>query len=137
MQRGFHFVGLVSGREAGPRVLVRVLELVRGVERLRLFDCFENLVFLERRQSRNLSGKGISSLPESFGMLDRLTTLDLSNNQLTGNIPKSLGNISTFRILNLANKKLSGEISGTDSISWANVETLSVGFYGAFPELSR
>ncbi|KAL2622098.1 hypothetical protein R1flu_002303 [Riccia fluitans] len=75
-----------------------------------------------------LTGKGMSSLPESFGMLDRLTTLDLSYNQLTGNIPKSLGNISTLRILNLANNNLSGEISVNDSISWANVETLSLAY---------
>ncbi|KAL5555577.1 hypothetical protein UlMin_037813, partial [Ulmus minor] len=60
---------------------------------------------------RNCSIKG--SIPENIGFIPNLYKLDLSFNELTGNIPSSLGKVSS-RYLNsyisLAENKLSGTI---------------------------
>lgn len=56
--------------------------------------------------SNNLMGE----IPPSIGNLSSLLLLNLSSNQLEGHIPASLGDISTLEQMDLAKNDLSGEI---------------------------
>jgi hypothetical protein len=62
--------------------------------------------------SNNLMGQ----IPPSIGNLSSLRLLNLSRNHLEGKIPASLGEISTLEQLDLANNYLSGEIPQNLSI---------------------
>jgi Leucine-rich repeat (LRR) protein len=53
----------------------------------------------------NLSNNIISSLPESIGDLNNLTSLQLQNNKLTL-LPESIGNLNNLTSLQLQNNKL-------------------------------
>jgi hypothetical protein len=49
---------------------------------------------------RLLQNNGISGpIPGTIGRLGMLKTLDMSDNQLTGNIPSSLGNLKNLNYL--------------------------------------
>ena len=52
----------------------------------------------------------IGEIPTSIGSMSHLRLLNLSSNQLEGKIPASLGGISTLEQLDLANNNLSGSI---------------------------
>ncbi|MFC1483702.1 fibronectin type III domain-containing protein [Candidatus Neomarinimicrobiota bacterium] len=74
-------------------------------------------------QTNNLSGP----LPESIGNLTALTSLNLGTNQLTDTIPSSIGNLVNLTNLSLENNQLTGEIP--DGISnMADLTTLSLGW---------
>ena len=51
-----------------------------------------------------------SIIPESFGLLDKLEILRLTDNMLSGSIPNSLTNLENLRTLKLSSNNLSGEI---------------------------
>ncbi|CBI38976.3 unnamed protein product, partial [Vitis vinifera] len=51
-----------------------------------------------------------SEIPHELGMLSLIHTLNLSHNQLKGSIPKSFSNLSQIESLDLSYNKLSGEI---------------------------
>ena len=53
----------------------------------------------------DLSGCGLTSLPDSFGNLRSLTTLDLGSNKLTS-LPDSFGNLQSLTTLDLRRNKL-------------------------------
>ncbi|XP_022723783.1 brassinosteroid LRR receptor kinase BRL3-like [Durio zibethinus] len=57
----------------------------------------------------NLSG----GIPHEFGNLSWIHALNLSHNQLTGPIPKSFSNLSQIESLDLSHNSLSGEIPST------------------------
>src|SRR5262249_44627924 len=65
-----------------------------------------SLPVLIRRARRNkavtldLSGKGLTQLPESLGQLTQLQRLDLSRNQLTA-VPEALGQLSQLQLLDV------------------------------------
>lgn len=47
-----------------------------------------------------LKGNGITGgIPEEFGNLSSLTSLDLDNNRLSGKIPSTLGNLKKLQFL--------------------------------------
>ena len=50
------------------------------------------------------------AIPEKIGQLQKLESLDLSHNQLSGEIPTSLADISFLGYLDLSNNHLSGRI---------------------------
>ncbi|KAK9933417.1 hypothetical protein M0R45_020615 [Rubus argutus] len=56
--------------------------------------------------SNNLEGE----IPEKISNLLRLNTLNLSRNQLSGNIPSKIGNLHLLETLDLSQNKLSGHI---------------------------
>ncbi|HEY9623287.1 MAG TPA: DUF4347 domain-containing protein [Crinalium sp.] len=56
--------------------------------------------------NNNLKG----NLPTELGNLTSLTALRLYDNQLSGSIPSSLGNLSNLMFLNVANNQLSGSV---------------------------
>ncbi|KAG6553507.1 hypothetical protein Mapa_004419 [Marchantia paleacea] len=75
----------------------------------------------------NLTGKGVTGeLDTQFGLLDRLTVLDLSNNSFYGSMPSSLVDVVTLRALNLAHNNLSGELPPFVPNSLVNLESLSL-----------
>ena len=53
----------------------------------------------------DLSGQGLTELPESVGRLSWLRNLDLSNNQLKS-LPESIGQLTQLQSLNLADNQL-------------------------------
>ncbi|KAK6923685.1 Protein kinase domain, partial [Dillenia turbinata] len=58
-----------------------------------------------------LKGCGITGeIPEEFGDLSSLTTLDLESNHLSGQIPSSLGNLKKLQFLSLNQNNLNGTI---------------------------
>ncbi|XP_008226203.1 PREDICTED: receptor-like protein 12 [Prunus mume] len=59
--------------------------------------------------SNNLEGE----IPQEIGSLTFLGTLNLSRNQLTGNIPSIVGNMHGLETLDLSNNRLSGQIPQT------------------------
>ncbi|KAG2308924.1 hypothetical protein Bca52824_028672 [Brassica carinata] len=56
--------------------------------------------------ANNLGGQ----IPESIGLLTALIALNLSNNSFTGHIPMSFANVTELESLDLSQNKLSGEI---------------------------
>ncbi|HYH56997.1 MAG TPA: leucine-rich repeat domain-containing protein, partial [Anseongella sp.] len=97
-------------------------------------DAFENLLQLKRL---DLYMNGVTALPAGIGKLTNLTYLDLTtndlrgdvlpritgltqlqylsfgNNELTGKIPPGLGNLTSLQVLNLSQNSLSGQLPGT------------------------
>ncbi|GER27608.1 leucine-rich repeat protein kinase family protein [Striga asiatica] len=53
----------------------------------------------------------MSRLPQNLFALSRLVTLNLQENQITGQIPKSLDSLPNLRHLNFSNNKLNGSVS--------------------------
>jgi len=61
--------------------------------------------------SIDLKNAGLTGeIPIEIDDLNYLTTLNLSNNNICGTLPKSIGNITQLQILNLSNNQISGEI---------------------------
>ncbi|XP_058202050.1 receptor-like protein 6 [Rhododendron vialii] len=54
----------------------------------------------------------VGEIPESFGSLSGLQSLNISNNKLTGTIPASLAKLTELESLDLAQNLLSGQIPG-------------------------
>jgi hypothetical protein len=66
---------------------------------------------LERLQSLDLYDNQLTGpIPESIGNLVLLQLLNIRNNQLTGSIPDSIGNLMLLEYLYMSNNQLSGDI---------------------------
>ncbi|XP_074284125.1 receptor-like protein EIX2 [Silene latifolia] len=61
-------------------------------------------------------------IPYGISILNELESLDLSNNKLSGNIPFEIGNLTALELLDLSNNNLTGEIPP----SLAKVTTLGI-----------
>ena len=72
--------------------------------------------------NNNLSG----SFP-SLGNLANLSSLDLSGNQLSGNIPASLGSLTNLAVLNVSSNQLNGNIS-TEITGLSLISSLDLGY---------
>ena len=59
----------------------------------------------DNAEELNLSGMGLTELPESLGRLTQLRSLELSGNQLK-ELPESLGQLTQLQTLNLCNNQL-------------------------------
>ncbi|KAJ4769198.1 Receptor-like protein 12 [Rhynchospora pubera] len=86
-------------------IMLIVMEVVTKGERL---DFKGN--FLEFK-SLDLSGNNlVGNIPEEIGVLEGLINLNLSRNKLSGFIPTSIGNLRSLESLDFSNKELSGSI---------------------------
>lgn len=75
------------------------------------FDNLDDLTFLSMRENINLTGDFdviLNELP-----LDKLVTLDLYHNQITGYIPSSIGDFDSLKILDLSANQIGGNIPST------------------------
>ncbi|KAJ1687970.1 hypothetical protein LUZ63_019360 [Rhynchospora breviuscula] len=62
-------------------------------------------------KSLDLSGNNlVGNIPEEIGALEGLTNLNLSRNKLSGFIPRSIGNLQLLESLDFSNNELSGSI---------------------------
>jgi len=80
-------------------------------------------------------------IPSGFGeVIKSLEDLYLFSNKLQGEIPSSLGNIYTLQVLDLSNNNLSGELSSfIQNSSFCNFQSLDLSFNrftGGLPNLS-
>ncbi|AQL03950.1 Putative leucine-rich repeat receptor-like protein kinase family protein [Zea mays] len=69
-----------------------------------------SIKLLQKLNSLDMRGNRLSSAipPGSIGLLPALTMLDLSDNEITGNIPSDVSNV--FNLLNLSSNQLTGEV---------------------------
>ncbi|CAH1450432.1 unnamed protein product [Lactuca virosa] len=78
----------------------------------------------------------LGSIPEDFGRLQHLRSLDLSNNAINGTLPISLFNCSELQTLSLSSNFISGElpelIGGLQSLQVLNLS--HNGFIGKLPK---
>jgi hypothetical protein len=63
----------------------------------------------------DLSGNGLSTLPESIGNLTNLTDLDLSYNDLN-TLPKSIGNLTNLNVLDLRENNVHSKYALPESV---------------------
>ena len=63
-------------------------------------------------------------IPTAIGNLTALETLKLNNNKLTGNLPETITNLTKLSTLTIAHNELDGEIPKTitESSVWKNIE---------------
>ncbi|KAJ4797329.1 LRR receptor-like serine/threonine-protein kinase GSO2 [Rhynchospora pubera] len=62
-------------------------------------------------KSMDLSSNNlVGNIPEGIGALDGLINLNLSRNKLSGFIPRSIGNLQSLESLDFSNNELSGSI---------------------------
>jgi hypothetical protein len=67
----------------------------------------------ERVSSLNLSSNNLNgNMPSDLGQLQGLNTLDLSRNQLTGHLPGQLANLPALATLKLSGNSFNGCIPG-------------------------
>ena len=82
--------------------------------------------------SNELSG----NIPSSLGNLSKLTTLDLSGNDFSGEIPSSLGNLSKLTTLNnLSQNKFTGKVPSSlgNLLNLTELILCANNFVGEFP----
>ena len=60
------------------------------------------------RNTEDLSGQNLSSIPQSIFNKRNLEELDVSNNTLTGALPSEIRNLQNLRILNASNNNFTG-----------------------------
>jgi len=102
----------------------------------------DELGFMEQIEDLDFDGEleeGLNflsgTIPSTFGLLEKLVTIDLDSNQLTGTIPEEIFEAKRLTIMDLD----SNELIGTLSPNFANLEELQIlfldnnGFNGKLP----
>lgn len=98
------------------------LKLEEEVARAASVECFEDLADFA---ILDLRGEGLTALPESFGLLEVLQGVSLSDNQLVS-LPESFGQLQLLQELNLSNNRLEqlprsiGELQLLEELDLAN-----------------
>lgn len=83
--------------------------------------------------TNNLHGE----IPESIGQLKKLEVIRLSNNNMSGNLPSSLGNCTRLTTIDLKMNSFSGDLGSVDFSSLHNLRALDLlhnDFSGVIPE---
>ena len=83
-----------------------------------------------RVTSLDLSGNQLTgTIPEALGQLNKLQSLNLSGNQLTGTIPEALGQLDSLEHLSLVGNELTGCISSAlQSVPNNDLDDLGIAF---------
>lgn len=88
-----------------------IIKKNRGLQNLP--ESFGNLKEID---SLELNGIGLTSLPESFGNLSKVKHLNLSNNYIT-ELPQSFGGLTALTYLNLSNNRTLKSILGLENFT--------------------
>ncbi|XP_048319538.1 receptor-like protein 33 [Ziziphus jujuba] len=111
----FNFPEFVTHYDVSPDFQDKVTTTLKGLELelVKMMTAFNTIDL----SSNNFSGP----IPEEFGQLESVYSLNFSNNGFTGKIPSSLGNLKELESLDLSHNHLSGTIP----TSLANLNFLS------------
>lgn len=72
----------------------------------------------------NLSGQQLKKVPDYVFKLTNLEELDISNNQITGNLPAEIRNLKSLKILNANNNLMTGIPAEIGQLP--NLQTLNI-----------
>ncbi|EMS60554.1 Leucine-rich repeat receptor-like protein kinase PXL2 [Triticum urartu] len=93
-----------------------------------------NLVMIDLSANHRLTGP----IPESFGLLSKLNTLNLFNNSFSGEIPASIGRLPSLETLKLFSNRLTGtlppDLGKNSSAGLMYIEVDDNEITGAIPE---
>lgn len=95
------------------------------------------LMTLSALQTLSLENNRLTTLPESFFSSNTLTTINISQNQLSGSLPKSVNRTSTAALsLNLSKNQLKGAISeALTRINFSQLDLSENQLEGTFPAM--
>ena len=83
------------------------------------FNLTKDLTYLDLSEN-NIYGE----IPSSLLNLQNMRHLDLSNNQLQGSIPDGIGNLSSLNFLSIGSNNFSGEISNLNFSKLSSLDSL-------------
>uniref|UniRef100_A0A0E0G1I1 Leucine-rich repeat-containing N-terminal plant-type domain-containing protein n=1 Tax=Oryza nivara TaxID=4536 RepID=A0A0E0G1I1_ORYNI len=97
----------------------------------------ENVIKLGKLATLDLGENNFSgNIPESIGQLNRLEELLLNNNKMYGGIPSTLSNCTSLITINLRSNNFSGELVNVNFSNLPNLKALDLlwnNFSGSFP----
>ena len=128
-QESHSLVGMIETPNL-PSSIIQMHYLDYSVEWIGLLEAQVLLDYRDLVVNRKKSKQGIST-----DKLNIYILLDLSNNQLSGQIPTSLGALKALKLLNISGNKLSGKIPSSFG-DLENIETLDLShnkFFGSIP----
>uniref|UniRef100_A0A0D9YMK0 Leucine-rich repeat-containing N-terminal plant-type domain-containing protein n=1 Tax=Oryza glumipatula TaxID=40148 RepID=A0A0D9YMK0_9ORYZ len=98
----------------------------------------ENVIKLGKLATLDLRENNFSgNIPESIGQLNRLEKLHLNNNKMYGSIPSTLSNCTSLITINLGSNNFSGELVNVNFSNLPTLKTLDLrlnNFTGEIPE---
>jgi Leucine-rich repeat (LRR) protein len=98
----------------------------------------ENVIKLGKLATLDLGENNFSgNIPESIGQLNRLEELLLNNNKMYGGIPSTLSNCTSLITINLRSNNFSGELVNVNFSNLPNLKALDLlwnNFSGKIPE---
>ncbi|KAF3772457.1 STRUBBELIG-RECEPTOR FAMILY 6 protein [Nymphaea thermarum] len=81
----------------------------------------------------NLSHNQLQNMGDFFGKLTKLTELDLSFNNLSGNLPSTFSSLSSLTTLYLQNNQFTGSLDALTYLPLLNLNVANNHFSGAIP----
>ncbi len=82
----------------------------------------------------DLSGQQLKKVPDYVFELENLKELDISNNQITGNLPAEIGNLKNLQILKANNNLMTGMPAEIGQLPNLQVCNISQNFLASVPK---